>query len=54
MTTKYFNEKLCSCIGTVKDAQIGRCRANEDRFTKISRNMAFDEYEDSDIEDIDE
>ena len=54
VTPKYFNERLCSWMGTVKDAQIGRYRASEDRFTKMSPNMAFDEYEDSDIDDIDE
>lgn len=47
----YFEKKVCSWIGHVKDCTIGRCRPGETLFTRITCATMYKEIEESDVDD---
>lgn len=49
-SAKYLQEHVCSWIGKIKDAHIGRRKQNEEEFTMINKHMIFDEDEMSDVD----
>ena len=46
----YFEKKVCSWLGNVKDGQIGRCHPDETTFTRITSTMKYSEVEESDLD----
>lgn len=51
-SAKYIQEKICSWIGSIKDAHIGRCKKGERLFTMIDKHMNFEENELSDVDTL--
>ena len=50
-TPKYFQEKMCSWIGKVKDAQIGCYDESQGKFQMIAHTMSIIQREDSDVDE---
>lgn len=50
-SSRYLKQHVCGWYGNIKDAHIGRCKDEDDIFSRINSSMKFDDNEASDIDD---